>query len=195
MEYAIWPVEELRQEGNVLSGRFPYGKLATMANAGRVRKERIEARAFRFSAESPDRELHLLVGHSYDMPLARKLNGSLVLVDTPEALEFRAALPPENERPTYMVDALLQLRAGLIGGISPRMQVPPATVVPGAERLVPEEGNPGVMIRSIREALLPELSLVSRPAYGDTTVELRELQDAGDGASVDSLVRRARLWL
>ena len=104
-----------------------------------------------------------------------------MLVDTPEALEFRAALPPENERPTYMVDALLQLRAGLIGGISPRMQVPPATVVPGAERLVPEPGNPGVMIRSIREALLPELSLVSRPAYGDTTVELRELQDAGDG--------------
>ena len=34
MEYAIWPVEELRQEGNVLSGRFPYGKLATYGERG-----------------------------------------------------------------------------------------------------------------------------------------------------------------
>ena len=46
--------------------------------------------------------------------------------------------------------------------------------IEGAEVLVPEPGNPGVMIREIREALLFEISLVTRPAYPETTIQRRE---------------------
>ena len=95
---AVWPLE-LRQVGNVLTGTFPYGKLAVIASTGRVRKERFEARAFAFAVASAVREVHLLVGHDYNKPLARKLNGSLILNDSDEALEFRATLPPEADRP------------------------------------------------------------------------------------------------
>ena len=50
--------------------------------------------------------------------------------------------------------------------------------IDGAEVLIPEPGNPGVSIREIREALLFELSLVTRPAYPETTVSRREVEEA-----------------
>ena len=42
-----------------------------------------------------------------------------------------------------------------------------------AEIDIPEPGNPGVSIRVIKHAVLYELSIVSRPAYGSTDVDLR----------------------
>ena len=44
-EWGLYPTE-LRQEGNELTGSFPYLSNATMASTGRVRKERFEPRAF-----------------------------------------------------------------------------------------------------------------------------------------------------
>ena len=171
---AVWPVElELRQEGREIAGRFPYRSLATIAATGRTRKERFEPRAFAFAVQDATREIHLLAGHSYDRPLARKGNGSLVLEDSDDALTFRATLPVEAEQPTYMQDALKEMRAGLVGGVSPGFQVPPASAVAGAEGLEPEAGNPGVFVRVIRAAVLFELSLVTRPAYPDTALDLR----------------------
>ena len=164
---------ELRQEGREIAGRFPYRSLAVIASTGRVRKESFSGRAFSFAVQAPEREIHLLAGHSFDRPLARKGNGSLVLEDTDDALSFRAMLPPESEQPTYMRDALMQLRAGLIGGLSPGFQVPPASVVPDAESIIPEQGNAAVGIRLIRQALLLEMSLVTRPAYPETDLDLR----------------------
>ena len=187
---AVWPLE-LRQVGNVLTGTFPYGKLAVIASTGRVRKERFEARAFAFAVASAVREVHLLVGHDYNKPLARKLNGSLILNDSDEALEFRATLPPEADRPTYMTDALAQQRAGLIGGLSPGFQVPPESTVPGAQRFIPEPGNAGVAIRSISSAVLAEFSLVTRPIYSETMVDLRSQAEL----DAEALERGAWLWL
>ena len=81
--------------------------------------------------------------------------------------------------------------AGLMVGVSPGFRVPPLDVVPGAETLEPEPGNPGVSIRVIREAVLTELSIVTRPAYPDTGVATRA---AAPGAGPGP-VRRWRIWL
>ena len=58
-------------------------------------------------------------------------------------------------------------------GSAPGFVVPPANVVANAETLIPEPGNPGVLIRVLRHVVLFELSLVTRPAFKDSMVELR----------------------
>ena len=65
------------------------------------------------------------------------------------------------------------VRAGLAGGISPGFLVPPADVVPDAEVLEEEAGNPGVFTRVIKAAVLYELSIVTRPAYSGTSIDIR----------------------
>ena len=173
-EHLIWPVFlEYRQKGRTLSGEFPYEQVATMSNRGTVRKERFGPKAFRFTVNDPLREINLLAGHSFDKPIASKLGGTFKLEDSSKALTFRATLPPENEQPTWVRDAVLSLRGGLVGGISPGFNVPPLSIVPDAELFIPEPGNPGVQIRQINQAILHELSLVTRPAYKDTVIDLR----------------------
>ena len=74
---------------------------------------------------------------------------------------------------------------------SPGFRVPPQSAVPNAEELIPEPGNPGVQIRVIRQAVLYELSLVTRPAYPETIVDLRAENEGQD----EVLIRRRRPWL
>ena len=183
---------EIRQRGGgrTLSGRFPYRSTAVVRDRGRVRKERFDPGAFAFAVEDEAREVHLLTGHSFDRPLASKRGGTLKLDDRADGLRFEAELPEEAAQPTWMRDAVLAMGAGLIGGISPGFSVPPASAVPGAEALVPEPGNPGVQIRVIRQAVLHELSLVTRPAYPETEVDLR-----AEFLQPRSRVARRRAWL
>ena len=79
---------------------------------------------------------------------------------------------------------MLAVEAGLLRGISPGFQVG----VKGGERLIPEPGNPGVMIREITDAVAFEYSIVARPAYSGTEVDAR----ADDPALTGS---RRRVWL
>lgn len=169
---------EIRREGGrpVIAGRFLYNALATMADRGRVRKETFKPGAFSFALDDPDREISFLSGHSFDRPLASKKRGTLAFEDSPEALSFEATIAPEIEDVSHVRDALALLRAGLAVGISPGFRVPPRDVVPNAERLVPEPGNPSVSIREIFAAVLFEISLVTRPAYEDAQAELRAMQ-------------------
>ena len=51
--------------------------------------------------------------------------------------------------------------------------MPPRNVVPDAESLIPEPGNPSVKIRQIRAAVLREFSVVTSGAYLEAGVELR----------------------
>ena len=135
-----------------------------MSDRGKVRKERFDPEAFRFAVEDAEREVHLLRGHSFDQTPCQQRAGTLRLQDGPEALEFEADLPAPEARPSWVQDTVLAVEARLIRGISPGFRVPPRAVVPDAERIVPEPGNPDVAIRVIRQAVLFELSLVSRPA-------------------------------
>ena len=193
---AVWPVElEVRQDGRTLSGFFPYGSgsMATIADRGRTRKEYFRPRAFRFAVEDPTSEINLLVGHDFDKPLASRQGGSFDLIDEETGLSFTAHLPPLERQPTWMKDQVLAIQDGLARGVSPGFKVPPGNVVRNAERLIPEPGNPGVMIREISDAVLYELSVVTRAAYTQSTVDVRT--EFADSPVPVTLEERVRLWL
>jgi HK97 family phage prohead protease len=175
---------ELRRSGDGstrLQGRFPYGKRAVLSDGGRTgrpKKEVIAPRAFGYRVDKPDEDIHLLAGHSYDKPLASRGAGTLKLTDTDEALIFEAIIKPEMQEVSYVRDVLAAVSAGLIGGISPGFRIPPKRAVAEAEKVedeedAPEEGKHRAIIRTVMQALLYELSLVTRPAYPDTQIEAR----------------------
>ncbi len=159
-----------------MSGRFPYNSRAVLSDGGRTgrpRKEQFSPGAFRHSVET-EQEVHLLIGHSFDRPLASRGAGTLTLTDTDDALTFAADIAAELEDVSYVRDALALLAVGQIAGISPGFRIPPERTVPNAETVEeenPAEGN--ALIRTINEAILAEISLVTRPAYSETQVEAR----------------------
>ena len=185
---------EYRQRGRRLAGTFRYGTFATVKDRGRTRKETIRSRAFSFAVKSEEHDIDLLRGHSFDSPLGSKLSGSLALEESDEALEFVASLPPERSQPSWMVDAVLAVRSGLVRGISPGFRVPPLSVVANAEELIPEVGNTGVLVRTINEAVLYELSLVTRPGYSGTEIDIRQAEGGVSVLDTPNLERYYR-WL
>ena len=182
---------EVRNNGGVSSivGEFLYNDIATISDRGTVRKETFSPGAFDFVLQDEARDVHLLSGHSFDKPLASRSGRSLMLESTKAALLFEAILPDVSARPSWMDDAIRALAVGLVGGVSPGFRVPPKSVVPDAEELVDEEGNPDVKIRRINHAVLYELSLVTRPAYGGTDVDIRSMQEK------EEVPRRVFTWL
>ena len=158
--------------GRLITGSFKYGVTAIRSDRGRVRKERIMPKAFRYAIDE-DREINLLSGHEFSKPLASTKSGTLKLSDTDDRLSFEATLPRPSQQPTWIQDTVRSIRAGLIGGVSPGFKVPPLSVVPGAEQFVPDKDNPKVYVRLVNAAVLYELSLVTRASYGETTVDLR----------------------
>ena len=190
-DYPVFEAAELeiRRSGDkrILTGRFNYGSTATIRDRGRVRKERFEPHAFNFAIEDETRQLDILVGHDFGRPIASRKAGTLEIEDSADAVNFEARLP--DDPPSWVVDAEKSIAAGLMVGLSPGFAVPPASVVPDAERLEDEPGNPGVQIRVIRAAVLREFSVVTAPAYPDAAVDLRA-DDFGRAPN-----RRRRLWL
>jgi len=171
---------ELRAAGDGtrrLKGSFPYGSLAVVNSGGkgqRPRKEQFASKAFSFAVEDLQREVHLLVGHSFDKPLASRKAGTLLLTDGDDALGFEAILTPDIQRTSWAQDFIAAYAAGLVGGISPGFRVAPPEAVPKPEETTdedPSEGN--ALIRTIYAAILFELSMVTRPAYPETQADLR----------------------
>ena len=223
-----WPIFEgeleIRARGKrrSLTGRFPYSegpgrKMATVADRGRVRKERISGDAFGWQIrefeklqkelgkviesgldrarvevlrqELERRNVHILAGHSFNRPLGDLKSGTARVTSTDAAVAFEVDLPEESAMPSYMLDTVRMIEAGLAGGISPGFRVPPAAVVPDAEGLEPEPGNAAVQVRVIRQAVLHELSIVTRPAYSETEIDARAFGLAPPRA------RRVPSWL
>lgn len=183
-----------------LYARFNLGRTATMKSSGRVRKERFAAgdggasmswqfrefqrlqgelaRAVEAGVRGAIEELedalerrntHLLVGHSYDRAIADTRTGNLALQFGDDAVELRAELPPAGTGPSWVEDAARAVEGGQLRGVSPGFQVG----AKGGERLIPEPGNAGVMVREITDATVFEYSLVSRPAYAGTEAAVR----------------------
>lgn len=174
---------ELRKRASgalALHGRFAYGKRAVLSDGGRTgrpRKEAFAPRAFAYRVDRPEEDIHLLIGHSYDRPLASRGAGTLDLTDSDDALTFAATLTAEMQEVSYVRDFLAAMRAGLIVGISPGFRIPPERAVPNAEKVEEEDPAEGTaLIRTIFAALLYELSVVTRPAYDETQIEERNWQ-------------------
>jgi HK97 family phage prohead protease len=186
MEFAQLTGElELRAGGRKgrrrLRGRFPYRKRAVLSdggrNGGRPQKEEFAPRAFGYRVDKPDEEIHLLVGHSYDKPLASKLNQTLQLVDSDEALTFEAEISEAIAETSYGADILKQIDSGLAVGISPGFRIPPPRAVAKSELYTDEGHDPArgmhnARIRTILQALLYELSIVVVPAYKESKIEI-----------------------
>ena len=113
---------EIRQpgRGRSLTGSFPYGRLAVRSDRGRVRKERIGPRAFRFAVEDPEREINLLAGHSFDRPIASKRAGTLKLRDSDEALLFEVPVLPDTPVARQLIEEIEG--RSFVPGISPGFQ-------------------------------------------------------------------------
>mgnify|MGYP001801493633 FL=1 len=186
-----------------LQGRFPYGKRAVLSDGGRTgrpRKEDIAPRAFGFRVDDPKEDIHLLVGHSYDRPLASRGAGTLELTDGDDALTFTATISEDMQRVSYVQDALTAMAAGLIVGISPGFRLPPKRAVAQPEKVEdegfdPENGAHNAIIRTVMQALLYELSIVTRPAYPEAQVEARswDVPDRSDTLIKPSHRNRWRL--
>ncbi len=200
---------ELRRSddgGVTLEGKFPYNTTAVLSDGGRTgrpRKESISSRAFAYRVNTPSdhggkKDIHLLVGHDFNRPLASVRSGTLTLEDTDKYLAFRAQMNRAVAESTHGRDAIALLESGLSTGISPGFRLPPARRVPDAETITDEgmdaaKGAFNAIIRTIKEALLYELSIVTRPAYPESQVELRNwfVQD-DNGALVLPRVQRWR---
>lgn len=182
---------ELRRQGDgsvTVQGRFPYNVTATLSDGGRngrPQKERIARGAFNYAIEDQDRDIHFLAGHSFDKPLASKRSGTLSFNDTGDALLIAATITPAILRAQYAQDAVAQVESGLAVGLSPGFRLPPERAVPRSqaetfedEDMNPDAGMHGARIRTIREAILIEMSLVTRPAYEEAGVELKRSIEA-----------------
>ena len=119
--------------------------------------------------------------------IASRKAGTLAIADGDDSVTFEARLP--DDPPSWVIDAERAIAAGLMTGLSPGFVIPPASVVPDAERFEPEPGNPGVQTRVIRAAVLREFSVVTAPVYADAAVDLR-----GEHFGREP-TRRRRTWL
>lgn len=147
-----------------LSGRFPYAIETVLSDGQEQRREVFEARAFGASVADGG-DVHLLVHHDFDRPLASRAAGSLTIEDSDAALTFEATLAPELRDVGYVRDFLGTLAAGLVGGISPGFRVPK-----GGDK-VRRDGS-GIT-RVVRSASLVEISAVTKPAYPQAQIEAR----------------------
>ena len=123
----------------------------------------------------PSRNVDLLSGHSFDKPLAshdRRLRWNSRTAPTGCVSSPRLPHLTGSNRRGWWTRFAPWMR-GLARGVSPGFRMPPPSVVANAETEEPEPGNPGVTIRVIRQALLPEISIVTRPSYSGSSVELR----------------------
>ncbi|MCT4610971.1 MAG: HK97 family phage prohead protease [Pelagimonas sp.] len=106
----------------VLRGRFPYGAPTVLQDGRERRREVFQSRAFGPSLAAGS-DVHLLVHHDFDRPLASRSAGSLEVIDTDDALTFEAHIAPDLKEVGYVRDCLGALTAGLVGGISPGFKV------------------------------------------------------------------------
>lgn len=147
-----------------LAGRFPYGAATTLSAGRESRREVFSARAFSERIDSGE-DVHLLVHHDFEKPLASRAAGTLELRDGDDALEIEATLALELREVSYVRDFLGALGAGLVRGLSPGF-----TVAEDGER-VKRDGDG--LIRVVSRANLIEISAVTKPAYPSAQIEAR----------------------
>jgi len=196
-----------RKDGSVnLGGRFPYNVSAVLSDGGRrgrPKKERIASNAFEYRINTPSqhdgkaKEIHLLSGHDFGKPLASVRNGTLTLKDTAAALIFTAVITAAIAETQHGADTLALIGAGLASGISPGFRLPPKRRVEKPEVITdegmnPEAGEFNAVIRTITSALLYELSIVTRPAYPETQVEMRSWVVSTDTGLLKPNIQRWR---
>jgi len=121
-----------------------------------------------FTKTLQERDTVLLDNHDPSKPIARKSAGTLRLDQT--ATDLRWDADPVDT--SYARDAAANIKAGNYGGCSVGFRSI-------KEDWYDADGNPSSaavgVLRVVREADLPELSVVTFPAYTDTSVSARDV--------------------
>ena len=167
---------KLEQEGGKLVGYAAVYAPALSEDLGGFR-EKISPGAFDKSLES-NADIRALWDHNTSQPLARTTNGSLKVSSDKRGLRVEIELP---EGVSYADDLRQLVRSGVVNQMSFGFLVPP-----GGDAW--DKDADGNALRTLNSIDLHEVSVVSIPAYPDTTVALRGLRH------VEFDIRRAR-WL
>ena len=142
-------------------GKTPHGRLSgTVLSYGDVASvggisERFEPGAF---GDVVGLDLVLNVAHQRTRPIARTGGAGLTLSDSPESLTMSVE-PPDTADAR---DTLALVKAGVLRGVSVEF------------RAIAERFENGVRI--ITGALLTGLAIVDKPAYGESTIQARQLE-------------------
>lgn len=124
-----------------------------------------------FTKTLQERDLVLLDNHDQAKPIARKSAGTLRATQT--ATDLRWDADPVDT--SYARDVEANIKAGNYGGCSVGFRAI-------KEDWLDDDGNPSNPMtgtrRVVREADLPEFSVVTFPAYGDTEVSARDAVNA-----------------
>jgi uncharacterized protein len=124
-----------------------------------------------FTKTLQERDVVLLDNHDSAKPIARKSAGTLRTDQTDNELRWDAD-PVDT---SYARDAAANIKAGNYGGCSVGFRAV-------KEDWLDDDGNPSDATsgtrRVVREAELPEFSVVTFPAYGDTEVSARDMVSA-----------------
>lgn len=148
-------------EGNRLSGRAAPFMSPTMI--GGVFREQINPKAFNRTLS--DADVVLLDNHDSAKPLARMSAGTLELHEGRKGLDWSGHAVDT----TYGLDVVKNVRAGNYGGCSFSFQVSP-----GGDSW--DEDTPdGIPLRTLNDVNLREISIVTFPAYADTSVQARSM--------------------
>ena len=189
---------EVRQDedDSELQLEFDYDTPRVTASRGSSRKGSVRSGAFRFvlgeeerRQERGDREVSLILG-DYGRPLASRMAGTLQLEDTPTKLIARVSRLPDT---SYVRDFRAAYQTKSINpGVDVLYQIPPDDVVPNAVELVPEPGNPDIMVEVVNEAVLTAIRVVNRAPRGNPgRVMLRRLPGRAPTGPAQT---RRRLW-
>jgi uncharacterized protein len=153
----------------------PYGKLSVDLGGFR---ERFRPGSFA-RCLSAGADVRALVNHNRDLILGRNVAGTLRLADGEDALRYEID-PPDSAIAAHYVSAV---ERGDISGASFRFYC-----------LTEEWGREGgEVVRDVVEAEIDDVSIVTYPAYPDTTAAMRSFEAMRHGVLSRHALRRLEL--
>lgn len=143
---------------------MPYGSLSVPMRDAKNRAFREKFRPGAFSRVlATGADVRALVNHNRDLPLGRNKAGTLKIADDHQALRFELD-PPDSPIAQFYVDAV---RRGDMTGVSIRFY-----------KIRDQWSGAGdATVREVIEADIDDISIVTYPAYPDTEVATRSLDE------------------
>lgn len=147
-------------------------------------KEVIKPGAFTESLKTAD--IRALIDHHAHLLLGRTSSGTLKLTDESIGLGFEADLPDVSYARDLKVSVQRRDKDGMSFGFI--CQESEWSYFPGVD----EDGDSDLLLRTIVQAELIEISCVTFPAYTDTTAAVRSLDQAKQDHVLPSRFNRAK---
>ena len=158
------------------SGSFKYNTPIVTRDRGKRRKEAYRPTVFADTIEQ-NIDVLLYVQNVQKGAVASTSAGTLILTDTPTALEFEVTEFPNTSAAADFV-ALAESES-LDFGVIPMITIPPPGVVPNAFEDIPETDNPDVSVRWFNNVTLHGLLITNsagvNQGVGDVMVNARRL--------------------